>query len=852
MPKGLSWLMPFFGASLLLILGYLLLNPAPQLLAAPQGVVLQVDRLDDPALPAGSACTGAANDCTLRGAVDAAASGDTIEVAVAGTIVLAQGSIALTKDLTITSASEATHLVDGNESSVIFVIGSGRTVQLNGLTLQNGLNSSESGGAVVMTAGTLTMTNMILQDNVASDKGGALSIIANGVTANVALSTVTFLNNYAIDDLESGGAIHASASNFSSLNLSIEDGHFENNIGGTYNEISKSGYGGAISASTLDAGSRLSLEIRSSEFISNGSGYGGALYLFSNNHDGSNSAEVETLIVDSRFVDNHSEYGGAIYSGALEHGSSSTLDIRNSTFADNTSDADGGALHISSSNSSDPALTSHTAAIRNSTFNDNLANGNGGALYLSSSGSGATDSSLASLDLVNVTISNNRAVEGSGGALYSASWGFASARALVTATHVTAFNNSYAGDGNFALLVVGQSSLYLKNSILSGSGGISCDFSASPDTAIEVLGVNNLIFDTSCGSGAPFRLGNPLGVIHTLANNGGATETHALYAGSNALNAVPAGQCTIGNSATVLTTDQRGETRPFGASCDVGAFEAQSATLPAAAAITGVTASNDGPRDRSEAIVFTATSTGGDVDFYEWDFGDGTTGVGITTTHAYTASGIYTASVIATNVVGTRSATTEVKVGSRLVGLTVSNTSPNIPERNISFEVNLEEGEEYTITLDYGDGQRGTLNWPYVFISHPYAAVGVYTVTVVASNIVNTLTATTTVYIVDQAIRVRDDYYDPSEISILPGSTVGWRLLEGTHSVTAVDGSFNQPAGSDWPPFMVTFPTPGTYEYYCTVHGKDAMSGKIIVRVPVDLRLPNIIRPPEVTVLIQD
>lgn len=839
MRKRLSLLMPFFGALLLLVLGYFLLTPASHLLAAPQGVVLQVDRLDDPALPTGTACTAAANDCTLRGAVDTAASGDTIEIAVAGTIVLAQGSIALTKDITITSSSLDTHFVDGNESSAIFVIGGGRTVQLNGLTLQNGFNSAANGGAVVMNAGTLTMTNMELNNNVAAETGGALSIIANGVTANVSLSAVAFLNNRAIDDFLSGGAIHASAGDFSSINLTIEDALFQNNVGGTYTETVKDGYGGAISANTLDAGSRLSLEIRSSEFISNGSGEGGAIYLYSYNRDGSNSAETKTLIVDSRFVGNHGDAGGAIYSGALDHSSATTLDIRNSTFVENTADRDGGALQLASYNRGALDQTSHKATIHNSTFSNNLANGAGGAIHNSSSAFDGTNA-LASVELVNTTLSGNRALEGSGGALYSGSSGSIEVRSLVTATHVTAFNNSYAGDGNFSLVASTASlnSLYLKNSILSGNGGVSCDTFTSTNATLDILGANNLIFGTSCGSGTPFRLGNPLGVVHTLADNGGDTETHALNAGSNALNAVPAGQCTIANGATVLTTDQRGETRPFGASCDVGAFEAQSGTLPAAAPITGLTASNDGPKDRNETITFTATSTGGDVDSYAWDFGDGTTGGGITTTHAYTRSGIFTATVVATNVVGDRSASTEVKVGSTLVGLTVTNNSPKTPDGQIDFLAQLASGQADTFVWDYGDGQGGTLP------GHTYAAAGVYTATVVASSAINTLTATTTVYIGDQVVFVQSNFYSPGETTVRPGGKVVWGLADGTHSVTAVDGSFNQPAGSNWPPFMVTFQTPGTYEYFCTVHGKDAMSGKIIVEGAADgLRLPNIIRP---------
>jgi hypothetical protein len=55
-----------------------------------------------------------------------------------------------------------------------------------------------------------------------------------------------------------------------------------------------------------------------------------------------------------------------------------------------------------------------------------------------------------------------------------------------------------------------------------------------------------------------------------LQDNGGPTWTHALGAGSVAIDQIPEEDCT-------LTTDQRGEPRPEtgGTLCDVGAFEVQ-------------------------------------------------------------------------------------------------------------------------------------------------------------------------------------------------------------------------------------------------------------------------------------
>jgi len=53
-----------------------------------------------------------------------------------------------------------------------------------------------------------------------------------------------------------------------------------------------------------------------------------------------------------------------------------------------------------------------------------------------------------------------------------------------------------------------------------------------------------------------------------LADNGGPTMTHALEAGSVAIDHIPAVDCGV-------TTDQRGEPRPVGDGCDVGSFERQ-------------------------------------------------------------------------------------------------------------------------------------------------------------------------------------------------------------------------------------------------------------------------------------
>jgi hypothetical protein len=75
---------------------------------------------------------------------------------------------------------------------------------------------------------------------------------------------------------------------------------------------------------------------------------------------------------------------------------------------------------------------------------------------------------------------------------------------------------------------------------------------------------HSLDSDNSCVLIGPGDLPGVAPLLGPLANNGGPTDTHALLAGSPAIDA--GGIC--------APTDQRGVTRPQGPACDIGAFEA--------------------------------------------------------------------------------------------------------------------------------------------------------------------------------------------------------------------------------------------------------------------------------------
>jgi plastocyanin len=71
--------------------------------------------------------------------------------------------------------------------------------------------------------------------------------------------------------------------------------------------------------------------------------------------------------------------------------------------------------------------------------------------------------------------------------------------------------------------------------------------------------------------------------------------------------------------------------------------------------------------------------------------------------------------------------------------------------------------------------------------------------------------------------------YQPAATTVNVGETVKWTNLGfGPHTVTALGGLFNSGRMEVHETFSVTFTTPGTYLYACTIH--PSMKGTVIVR----------------------
>ncbi len=139
-------------------------------------------------------------------------------------------------------------------------------------------------------------------------------------------------------------------------------------------------------------------------------------------------------------------------------------------------------------------------------------------------------------------------------------------------SHSTFTNNAAdanvngVGDGGG---IYSDDSLLIQDVILANN----IDYSGeAPDCGGALLSNGYNLIKTLTGCAVTLLPSDLFGIdplLGPLANNGGATLTHALLAGSPAIDA---GNCTDPDGNPVLF-DQRGFPRPQGVTCDMGAYE---------------------------------------------------------------------------------------------------------------------------------------------------------------------------------------------------------------------------------------------------------------------------------------
>jgi len=123
---------------------------------------------------------------SLRDSIAAASSGDTINISVTGTIILTGGTLTISKSLTISGPGASDLAVSGNNATQVFVVNSGATVTISGLTIENGVASDGGGG--ISNLGILTVTNSTVTGNTTVSFGGGIKNFGTLTVANSLIS----------------------------------------------------------------------------------------------------------------------------------------------------------------------------------------------------------------------------------------------------------------------------------------------------------------------------------------------------------------------------------------------------------------------------------------------------------------------------------------------------------------------------------------------------------------------------------------------------------------------------------------------------------------------------------------
>jgi Calx-beta domain len=262
------------------------------------------------------------------------------------------------------------------------------------------------------------------------------------------------------------------------------------------------------------------------------------------------------------------------------------LTIQNSTISGNTTPGGGGGVYNYAG----------TVAITNSTISDNTAKSSGGGVNNKYGFYGG----VGRLTVSNSTISGNRANQGGG-----------------------IFNDQFC----FNYSPLGRSGCLFAALTLNGSLIAGNQASAGPEIENAVIlgpmspgpvpgPVNNVtannfnLFGTNGNAGVSGFTPGPTDIVPSvslaqilapLVNNGGPTQTHALVAGSPAIDRGNPNGC-LDSTGAPLPTDQRGLPRGFDgngdgrAACDIGAFELNAQDLSPAISISDaiVTEGNSG------------------------------------------------------------------------------------------------------------------------------------------------------------------------------------------------------------------------------------------------------------------
>jgi CSLREA domain-containing protein len=512
---------------------------------------------------------GANGNCTLREAVLAANTNTAVDACLAGsvgqdTILLAAGSYSLTipgrnedqsatgdldvrEALTISGVSAASTTIDGSAlGDRLLQVATGVTARVSDLTMSGarltGGNAEAVAGGGVWNDGDLTLNRVRVTDNRATG-GNSANASANGGSGTAAGILNSSTGSLVLDTVEVSANVSTGGNGgltCCSMSCSCMQG---------------SSGGGASAGGILNQGV---ISIRTSTIQDNSANGGNGTYFASAgaaSAGGLLTVGATASILDTLFARNHasagsglttnSAFGGALYVGGgaatLEQSlvAENTVQASTTNLVNNGSPAGGAGAFVA---------TGATLDVRNSTMAKNVATASPAPTigsYVGGAASGGAIDSDGTVVVESSTLADNQVTAGAAG----------------TGTAGAVLGGAINSDGATSMV---NTAIAANLGVVPG--GPTTDEACDGTVAITSIGGNLESPSNSCalaGSGdLAFVTAGSL-ALQPLANNGGATWTQALGAGSPAINTGVSGSCP--------SVDQRHYAR-IGV-CDRGAYE---------------------------------------------------------------------------------------------------------------------------------------------------------------------------------------------------------------------------------------------------------------------------------------
>ncbi|MCW3064839.1 MAG: Hemolysin-type calcium-binding region [Solirubrobacterales bacterium] len=540
--------------------------------SANAATTLLPNRFDDP-LAGGTTCAppAPANACSLRGAVAAAQTGDTVQLG-AGVYTLSQGQLSLTKAITLGGAGPAlTTIRQTAPDRVISFVGVDLT--MHGVTVTGGhmIGINGPGGASVGADGqpggsayggglngngALTLTDVVITGNTVTGgtggaghsgagTGGKGGAGGTALGAGISGGSPMTLTRVAV----TGNVAHAGAAG-------------NGGPAGTAGVGGVGGGGGSAYGAGIDLGLSTVLVARDTVILGNqaiptAAGTGGT----GGTTSGAGGAGGQA----------GNAAGGGLFSNGI-------VKFTNVTLSGNSA--------LGSSGGTGGAAKSASIATAGGAGGVGWGGTGGGAALWNAPAAQAPD------QFASVTVAGNSVTDAAAGA--------GGAGAHSGPTGATAIVVDSRGGG----LSVQTTKLTMRDSIVALSAGHSGSENCSIVSAGSLTSAGHNLEDRNQCIAVPAAgdLHDASAGLGPLQDNGGPTKTMALLPGSAAIGA--AGASCLDALGATLTADQRG--LPRGAACDIGAFDGQAPTVTASPSVAGTATA-------TRTITCSAGAFGGDL-----------------------------------------------------------------------------------------------------------------------------------------------------------------------------------------------------------------------------------------------